>query len=319
MKNDKPFKKKYHDNKGTTSDSTFRLNKFVANAGICSRREADKLIAQGLVKVNDVVITEMGFKVGYRDKVEYNNRRIYAETKRYVLINKPKNFITTTKDEKDRRTVMALIEKACEERLYPVGRLDRNTTGLLLLTNDGELTKRLTHPSFGVKKTYHIVLNKELTDADFLKIKTTGVELEEGIALPDELSWVGEGEDKKEVGITIHIGWNRVIRRMFEALDYEVEKLDRVIFGSLTKKNLPRGHWRHLRENEIIMLKRITRNLDKNEAEVAKHTTKDLGKRRKPNDKQEETDAPAKKTPVNRKKVNTKSSRGYKGKGNKRF
>ena len=318
MKNDKPFKKVYKDNKDTTSDGTFRLNKFVANAGICSRREADKLIEQGFVKVNDVVITSMGFKVGYKDKVEYKGRRIYAETKRYVLINKPKNFITTAKDEKDRKTVMHLVENACEERLYPVGRLDRNTTGLLLLTNDGELTRRLTHPSFGVKKTYHVVLNKELSDVDFLKIKTIGVDLEEGNALPDEISWVGEGEDKKEVGITIHIGWNRVIRRIFEELGYEVEKLDRVIFGSLTKKNVPRGTWRHLRENEIIMLKRITRNLDKNEEAKEKYSDNSKDKRRSFNSKEDENKRPDKKG-TNKRKVNTKSSRGFKGKGDRRF
>ena len=230
-----------------------RLNRYLANSGICSRREADTFIAAGSVSVNGKTITEMGYKVGVSDVVRFDDRIISPEKKEYVLLNKPKNFITTTRDEKGRRTVMELVSNASKSRLLPVGRLDRNTTGLLLFTNDGDLAKKLTHPKHEVRKIYHVELNKNLTSVDFKKIQS-GLQLDDGPVLVDEISFV-DNKSKKEVGIKIHSGRNRIVRRIFEHLGYQVIKLDRVIFAGLTKKDLPRGHWRILTEQEVINLK----------------------------------------------------------------
>lgn len=210
------------------------------------------MIAMGLVTVNGKAITEMGYKVSATDDVRYEGRRLKAEKPVYILLNKPKGYITTTDDPQERNTVMNLISGACKERVYPVGRLDRNTSGLLLLTNDGDLTDKLTHPSYEVKKIYKAELDKPLTKADFQKI-LDGVHLEEGKALVDDLAVVSE--DGKTIGLEIHIGWNRVIRRIFETLGYEVVKLDRSVYAGLDKKELSRGHWRFLREEEVIRLK----------------------------------------------------------------
>lgn len=231
-----------------------RLNRFIANAGICSRREADDLIVAGAVMVNGNVITELGTLVGPNDTVHYGGQRISTEKKRYVLINKPKDTITTTDDPHDRRTVMALVADACPERIYPVGRLDRNTTGVLLLTNDGDLAKKLTHPSHGAEKLYHVTLDKKVSVNDLRQL-TDGIALEDGPAAADEASYVGDKKD--EVGLKLHMGRNRIVRRMFEAMGYEVVKLDRVVFAGLTKKELQRGEWRHLTEQEVGWLKRM--------------------------------------------------------------
>ena len=234
---------------------TIRLNKYIANSGICSRREADELITQGLVEVNGKVVTEMGYQVQKTDRVVFDGQSITPEKPVYVLLNKPKGYISTTKDEKARKTVMDLVANASPYRLFPVGRLDRQTTGLILLTNDGHLTKKLTHPSFGVKKIYHVTLDRKLSVED-LRTIADGVRLEEGIAEVDSISYI-EGKPKNEVGIEIHIGWNRVVRRIFKKMGYEVEALDRVIFAGLTKKNIKRGHWRILTEMEVNNLKML--------------------------------------------------------------
>ncbi|MEO8587812.1 MAG: pseudouridine synthase [Flavobacteriales bacterium] len=235
-----------------TGDGRIRLNRYLSNAGVASRREADDLIKAGVVQVNGVTVTEMGTKVGPGDRVHYGGQRLSTEKKRYVLVNKPKDFITTTDDPHDRRTVMALIDDACTERLYPVGRLDRNTTGLLLMTNDGDLAKKLTHPSHGAEKLYYVTLDKSVTQADLEKL-VEGVELDDGIATADEAAYV-QGATKREVGLKLHMGRNRVVRRMFEELGYDVVKLDRVAFAGLTKRDLPRGNWRHLTEKEVLFL-----------------------------------------------------------------
>lgn len=229
-----------------------RLNKHIANSGMGSRREADEMIKKGLISVNGVTITEMGFKVKSGDVVRYEDKVLKAEKPVYVLLNKPKGFITTTADPQERKTVMNLVASACKERLYPVGRLDRNTTGLLLLTNDGDLAAKLTHPSYNTKKIYKVELDKPLTKADLQKIQD-GVMLEEGKAIVDDVAYISD--NKKEVGIELHIGWNRIVRRIFEALEYQVVKLDRVIFAGLDKKDLPRGEWRFLKPEEVIRLK----------------------------------------------------------------
>ena len=234
---------------------TIRLNKYIANSGICSRREADELITQGLVEVNGKVVTEMGYQVQKTDRVVFDGQSITPEKPVYVLLNKPKGYISTTKDEKARKTVMDLVANASPYRLFPVGRLDRQTTGLILLTNDGHLTKKLTHPSFGVKKIYHVTLDRKLSVED-LRTIAEGVRLEEGVAEVDSISYI-EGKPKNEVGIEIHIGWNRVVRRVFKKMGYEVEALDRVIFAGLTKKNIKRGHWRILTEMEVNNLKML--------------------------------------------------------------
>lgn len=257
----KPFAKKYNTReKGTapqkkSNPDEIRLNRYIANAGICSRREADTYIAAGNVSVNGKVVTEMGYKVKRSDDVRFDGKRLSLEKKEYILLNKPKNFITTTSDEKGRRTVMELVSSASKSRLLPVGRLDRNTTGLLLFTNDGDLTKKLTHPKHGVRKIYHVHLDKSLSLSDLHKIEE-GLELEDGPIDVDSISFI-QGAPKREIGVEIHSGRNRIVRRIFEHLGYEVTKLDRVIFAGLTKKDLPRGHWRHLTEQEIINLRMI--------------------------------------------------------------
>lgn len=250
----KPFKPRLK--KAPVDDGTIRLNKYISNAGIASRREADELIKSGLAEVNGKVITEMGYKVQPGDVVKFDGNTISAEKNVYILLNKPKGFITTTKDEKDRKTVMDLIANATTARVFPVGRLDRATTGLLLFTNDGYLTKKLTHPSHSVKKIYHVVLDKKLTHADLDEIKNGIRLIPEGIAEVDNVSFI-EGKPKNEVGVEIHIGWNRVVRRIFEKLGYKVESLDRVSFGGLTKKTLKRGDWRRLDEKEVAFLKML--------------------------------------------------------------
>lgn len=250
----KPFKPRLK--KAPVDDGTIRLNKYISNAGIASRREADELIKSGLAEVNGKVITEMGYKVQPGDVVKFDGNTISAEKNVYVLLNKPKGFITTTKDEKDRKTVMDLVANSTTARIFPVGRLDRATTGLLLFTNDGYLTKKLTHPSHSVKKIYHVVLDKKVTHADLDEIKKGVRLIPEGIAEVDNVSFI-EGKPKNEVGIEIHIGWNRVVRRIFEKLGYKVESLDRVSFGGLTKKNLKRGDWRKLDEKEVAFLKML--------------------------------------------------------------
>ncbi len=234
---------------------TIRLNKYIANSGICSRREADELISQGLVEVNGKVVTEMGYQVQKTDRVVFDSQNITPEKPVYVLLNKPKGYISTTKDEKARKTVMDLTANASPYRIFPVGRLDRQTTGVILLTNDGHITKKLTHPSFAMRKIYHVTLDRKLTNDD-LKSIAEGIRLEEGVAEVDSISFI-EGKPKNEVGIEIHIGWNRVVRRIFQKLGYEVEALDRVMFAGLTKKNVKRGHWRILTEQEVNNLKML--------------------------------------------------------------
>ncbi len=233
-----------------------RLNKYLADSGICSRREADDLILAGAVTVNGQVVTELGTKVKTTDKVVYGGQALNREKLRYVLLNKPKGVITTSDDPYERHTVMELVEGACQERIYPVGRLDRNTIGLLLLTNDGELAKTLTHPSHNVKKLYHVTLNKPLTTKDFEQIEK-GLMLEDGPITVDKIDYVTDDPTMREVGVEIHSGRNHIVRRIFESLGYEVTKLDRVMLAGLTKQNLPRGHWRFLTSAEISMLKRI--------------------------------------------------------------
>jgi 23S rRNA pseudouridine2605 synthase len=236
----------------SSANSGIRLNRYIANAGICSRREADKLIVEGLVEVNGKAVNTLGTRIQHSDVVTYKGKRISREKSVYVLLNKPKGFITTVKDPKERRTVMQLVAKACEERIYPVGRLDRDTTGLLLFTNDGELARRLSHPSSNIRKLYQVTLDKPLNKNDLEAIHQ-GLELDDGKAMVDDVAIVSE--DKKTVGIQLHIGRNRIVRRIFESLDYRVQKLDRVTYASLTKKDLPRGKWRYLSEKEILRLK----------------------------------------------------------------
>ena len=273
----RPFKRDYEssktskrkfDNKGKFSkpaksavklekseNDGIRLNKYIANAGICSRREADVFIAAGSATVNGKIVSEMGYKVMPTDVVRFDNVLISPEKKQYVLLNKPKNFITTMEDDRGRRTVMELVSNATKERIYPVGRLDRNTTGLLLFTNDGELAKKLTHPKHNIEKIYHASLDKKLSMADLHKI-SDGFMLDDRRVIVDEVSYI-ENQSKTEVGVKIHSGRNRIVRRIFEHFDYNVVKLDRVIFAGLTKKNLPRGHWRHLTEMELNNLKML--------------------------------------------------------------
>jgi 23S rRNA pseudouridine2605 synthase len=230
-----------------------RLNKYIANSGVCSRREADELIEAGFIKVNGKVVTELGAKVHPKDKVEYKNKLLSNEKKVYILLNKPKDFVTTVRDRHAEKTVLDLVKNACDERVYPVGRLDKNTTGVLLLTNDGELTKQLTHPSYIKKKIYHVHLDKPVTKADMISI-VEGIQVDEDFVTADAISYVEEN-DKTQVGVEIHTGQNRIVRRIFESLGYRIEKLDRVYFAGLTKKNLPRGKWRFLTPQELAMLK----------------------------------------------------------------
>ena len=236
-----------------SGDGSIRLNKFIAASGICSRREADELISAGLITINGKSITVLGTKVQPGDDVRYNGKRMQSERKVYLLLNKPKDYVTTTDDPKERKTVMMLVANACSERIYPVGRLDRQTTGVLLFTNDGELAKQLTHPGYNKKKIYHVHLNKGLTGND-LKQLAGGVTLEDGFIQPDGISYASS-DSKKEIGLEIHSGRNRIVRRMFEHLEYRVTKLDRVYFAGLTKKNLTRGKWRFLSDKEVSQLK----------------------------------------------------------------
>ena len=230
-----------------------RLNKFLANAGVCSRREADLLIAAGEITVNGQVVTELGSRVTRLDEVVYKGQRVSCQSKIYILLNKPKNCVTTSDDPECRRTVMDLVKGACEERIYPVGRLDRNTTGVILITNDGDLSSKLTHPSYMKKKIYHVWLDKPVAIEDMQRI-AEGIELEDGEIHADAISYVSE-EDLSQVGIEIHSGRNRIVRRIFEHLGYHVHKLDRVYFAGLTKKNLGRGRWRYLTEQEVNNLR----------------------------------------------------------------
>lgn len=230
-----------------------RLNKFMANAGICSRREADEFIQQGLVKVNGEVVTELGTKISHSDVVEYDEKVVTLESKCYILLNKPKDCVTTSDDPNGRTTVMDLVKGACNERIYPVGRLDRNTTGVLLLTNDGDLASKLTHPKYVKKKIYHVWTDKDISEDDMQAI-ADGIELEDGPIHADAISYATEN-DRNQAGIEIHSGRNRIVRRIFESLGYHVTKLDRVYFAGLTKKNLPRGRWRYLTQEEVNFLK----------------------------------------------------------------
>jgi 23S rRNA pseudouridine2605 synthase len=237
-------------------DGLIRLNRYIANAGICSRRKADELIEAGVVSVNNIVINELGHKIDpIKDEIRYNGELLKREKMVYVLLNKPKDYITTTDDPQERRTVMHLVEKASRERIYPIGRLDRNTTGLLLMTNDGELADKLSHPRSNITKLYQVELNKNLIQGDLNKIQF-GLELEDGLIKPDSVSYV-QGASKREIGIQIHSGKNRIVRRIFEHLGYEVVKLDRVVYANLTKKDLTRGRWRYLDEKEVIQLKHL--------------------------------------------------------------
>jgi 23S rRNA pseudouridine2605 synthase len=240
------------------NDEAIRLNKYLSNAGVCSRREADVLIQTGVITVNGKIVTELGYKIAPTDVIQCNGETINAEKKRYVLLNKPKGFITTMDDPQGRKTVMTLVRNACRERIYPVGRLDRETTGLLLFTNDGDLAKKLTHPRYQARKIYHVELNKPVKAEDLEKL-LRGVDLEDGKSKADKASYV-EGGNSREVGIEIHSGKNRIVRRMFESLGYTVVKLDRVVFAGLTKKDLPRGMFRHLSEDEVSFL-RMTKNV----------------------------------------------------------
>lgn len=229
-----------------------RLNKYIANSGVCSRREADKLIEKGEITVNGNVVKEMGFQVQAKDVVKYEGKSLRPEKLVYVLLNKPKGFITTTSDPEGRKTVMELVKTACEEQIFPVGRLDRATTGLLLFTNDGEMAKKLTHPSSNVKKIYQVTLDKPLTNSDSQTIME-GFRLEDGPVTIDDLALLNA--ERTIVGVEIHMGRNRIVRRIFEHFGYRVEKLDRAVFAGLTKKDLPRGKWRFLSEKEVRWLK----------------------------------------------------------------
>ena len=235
-----------------TAEDGVRLNKFISNSGICSRREADSYITAGVVSVNDVIVTELGTKVFPDDVVKFNGERIKGEEKVYIVMNKPKDFVTTVSDPYAEKTVLSLVQGKCKARVYPVGRLDKATTGVLLLTNDGELADKLAHPSFEKKKIYHVFLDKNVKGSDMSEL-VKGITLEDGPISVDEISYIDE--DKSQVGVEIHSGRNRIVRRMFEHFGYKVKKLDRVYFAGLTKKNLRRGQWRFLTEQEVAMLK----------------------------------------------------------------
>ena len=240
---------KYNPNKVT---GEIRLNRFVAQSGLCSRREADDFITAGLVSVNGVIVTELGTKVKPTDIVKFNDERLQGEKNVYLVLNKPKGYVTTLEDDHAEKTVMELVQGACKERIYPVGRLDKNSLGLLLFTNDGDITRQLTHPSLRKKKIYEVALDKPLTRADFEQL-AEGITLEDGDIFFDEISYIKD--DKKAVGVEIHSGRNRIVRRMFEHLGYKVTKLDRVYYAGLTKKNLKRGAWRFLTSDEVARLK----------------------------------------------------------------
>ena len=241
---------KYNPNKVT---GEIRLNRFVAQSGLCSRREADNYIEAGLITVNGVVVTELGTKITPGDDVRFNSERVNPERKVYVLLNKPKDCVTTVDDPQERKTVLDCLRGIGKERIYPVGRLDRNTTGVLLLTNDGDLASKLTHPKFMKKKVYHVTCDKNVAMSD-MDLLVNGIELEDGNVYADEVTYVNEA-DRSQIGIEIHSGKNRIVRRMMEHLGYKVQKLDRVLFAGLTKKNLKRGDWRYLTEKEVNMLR----------------------------------------------------------------
>ncbi len=244
---------KMYEQPAVDPNEPIRLNKYLANAGICSRREADEYIQAGVVSVNGKIVQELGVKVMPTDKIMFHEQPVQTERKIYILLNKPKDFVTTVDDPKERNTVLDLVRNACKERIYPVGRLDRSTTGVLLLTNDGDLASKLTHPKYNKKKIYHVYLDKPLTKADMEQI-VSGIELEDGEIHADEVHYVID-DDRQQVGIEIHSGRNRIVRRIFDHLGYRVKRLDRVFFAGLTKKNLPRGKWRFLSQSEVNMLK----------------------------------------------------------------
>ena len=258
---DKPkFKKRATDSAAEPHaklviDTNMRLNKYLAHCGVAARRKADEIIASGEVQVNGVVVTEMGHRIQPgKDKITLKGKLLIpTENQVYILLNKPKDFITTVSDDRDRKTVIDLVRAATDERVFPVGRLDRNTTGVLLITNDGELMNKLTHPSHKVKKIYHATLDKPMEIEDMEKI-AAGIKLDEGVATIDSIAYA-HATDKKQIGIELHIGWNHVVKRVFEAVGYKVEKLDRVLFAGLTKKNIPRGKWRMLEPKEVAILK----------------------------------------------------------------
>lgn len=240
---------------GSIPNNKVRINKFLAQGGTCSRREAEKYIIAGAVNINGKVVTDLSYRVAPSDLVRFNGQIIRGENKKYVLLNKPKDFITTTSDDRGRKTVMQLVENACKERIYPVGRLDRNTTGLLLFTNDGDLAKKLVHPKHGVRKIYHVTLDKRLSK-HHLNAVAKGVVLDDGPAPVDSVSFI-DGSSHDQVGIELHIGRNRIVRRIFESIGYQVVHLDRVVFGNLTKKDVKRGSWKHLDKKELELLRML--------------------------------------------------------------
>jgi len=247
-------RRKRSSKKVQVSEELIRLNRYIANSGVCSRRDADRLIAGGEISVNGKVVTDLGTKVSARASVRYKGKLLNPEKKIYILLNKPAGYVSTTEDPHAERLVTELIRNACTERVYPVGRLDKDTTGLLLFTNDGELAKRLTHPSHMRKKIYHVYLNRPLTRSDMVKL-TEGIDIGEEVVSVDAVAYP-DPDDKTQAGIEIHTGQNRVVRRLFEAIGYRVKKLDRVYYAGLTKKNLPRGKWRFLSDKEVNILKR---------------------------------------------------------------
>jgi 23S rRNA pseudouridine2605 synthase len=253
----KPAAKRIKPQRKVQATEFVRLNRYIANAGICSRREADELIVTGVIKVNGQIVTELGTKVSPTDKVQFGDQTLAREKLKYLLLNKPKGFITTTDDPQARKTVMHLVNTACRERIYPVGRLDKNTTGVLLFTNDGAMAKKLTHPKHNVKKVYHVMLDRILTKEDMNKIKE-GIKLEDGMIQVDKIAYDSLAHDKREIGMELHSGRNRIVRRVFESLGYKVIKLDRTMFAGLTKKNVPRGRWRFLDEREVNQLKMLS-------------------------------------------------------------
>jgi len=250
---DYKIKMKKGDPLPTFNEDAVRLNKYLANAGVCSRREADVLIQTGVVSVNGQIITELGYKIKKTDVVQYDGETINAETKRYVLLNKPKGYLTTIEDARGRKTVMSLVKKACREVIYPVGKLDRESTVLLLFTNDGDLFKKLNHPRYQARKIYHVEVNKAVSREDLEKLMR-GLDLEDGRTRVEEASYV-DGATNHEVGVEIRSGKSQIVKRLFEALGFQVLKLDRVMYAGLTKKDLPRGYYRHLTEQEVAFLK----------------------------------------------------------------
>lgn len=248
----KPVRKQVR--KEPVREEEIRLNKYIAASGVCSRREADEIIQKGNITVNGKRVIEMGFRVKKGDEVRYKNRKLTAEKMVYIVLNKPKDYVTTTSDPHAEKTVLDLVGDRCPERVYPVGRLDKSTTGVLLLTNDGELAGKLTHPKYQRKKIYHVFLDKDVIKEDLFKL-TEGIDLEGVMVAADAVSYA-DLADRSQIGIELHSGQNRVVRRLFEKLGYKVKKLDRVYFAGLTKKNLPKGKWRFLNEKEVSMLKR---------------------------------------------------------------